>query len=112
MHNILTDTVGSDQLELLEFTVGSGNYGINIAKVNEIMTNEPVTPMPNAHKAIEGIFIPRDRLITVVDLHTVLGAEPPASDKSIFIVCSFNDVSVAFHVTAVKGFSRILWDDI
>lgn len=112
MNNILAEKLGSDQLELLEFTVGSGNYGINIAKVNEIMTNEPITPVPNSPEEIEGIFIPRDKLITVIDLHKVLGAKMPDTGKSIFVVCSFNDVSVAFHVTAVKGFNRILWDNI
>ena len=105
-------SVASDELELLEFSVGDDNYGINIAKVNEIMTNEKVTPVPNTDPAIEGIFIPRDKLITVVDLHKVLGAETPTVGKTVFVVCSFNDVSVAFHVSKVRGFQRIPYNSI
>ena len=112
MENNLIRAAVSDEMELLEFCVGGENFGINIAKVNEIMTNEPVTPVPNADPAVEGIFIPRDKLITVVDLHKVLGYENTEQRKSIFIVCSFNDTSVAFHVTSVRGFQRVPYNSI
>ena len=103
---------GTNELELLEFTVGSNSYGINIAKVSEIMTDQEVTPIPNGPAEVEGVFIPRDQLISVIDLHTVLHIPKPDSKKTIFIVCQFNKMVVAFHVTGVKGFQRISWTDI
>ena len=114
--NILLES-GTNELELLEFVVGNNSYGINIAKVSEIMIDREVTPMPNSPEEIEGVFIPRDRLISVIDLHKVLKAEgaPPesaSSGKSIIIVCQFNKMDVAFHVSAVKGIQRISWTDI
>ena len=36
--NILLEN-GTNELELLEFTVGNNHYGINVAKVKEIVTN-------------------------------------------------------------------------
>ena len=109
--NILLES-GTNELELLEFTVGSNTYGINIAKVSEIMIDREVTPMPNAPEEVEGVFIPRDKLISVVDLHKVLHAERPEGGKNIIIVCQFNKMDVAFHVTAVKGIQRISWTNI
>lgn len=103
---------GTNELELLEFTVGPNSYGINIAKVSEIMTDQEVTPVPNGPEEVEGVFIPRDKLISVIDLHKVLHIPRPDSKKCIFIVCQFNQMVVAFHVTAVKGFQRISWNDI
>ena len=114
--NILLES-GTNELELLEFVVGNNSYGINIAKVSEIMIDREVTPMPNSPEEVEGVFIPRDRLISVIDLHKVLkaeGAPPPdaTTGKSIIIVCQFNKMDVAFHVSAVKGIQRISWAEI
>ena len=53
--NILLES-GTNELELLEFIVGDNNYGINIAKVNEIMIDVEVTPIPNAPESVEGCY--------------------------------------------------------
>lgn len=103
---------GTNELELLEFTVGDNSYGINIAKVSEIMTDQEITPVPNGPEEVEGVFIPRDKLISVIDLHKVLHTPRPQTKKNIFIVCQFNQMVVAFHVSGVKGFQRISWNDI
>ena len=109
--NILLES-GTNELELLEFFVGEKDYGINIAKVNEIMTYREVTPLPSAPDEIEGLFMPRDKIITVVDLHRVLGIEPPTENEGLLIVCEFNGLDIAFHVTNVKGIQRISWSNI
>ena len=109
--NILLES-GTNELELLEFFVGEKDYGINIAKVNEIMTYREVTPLPSAPIEIEGLFMPRDKIITVVDLHRVLGIEPPTDNEGLLIVCEFNGLDIAFHVTNVKGIQRISWSNI
>ena len=64
---ILLET-GTNEIEIMEFTIDGNLYGINVAKVREIMLSAPVHPMPHAHPAVEGIFKPRDIVITVVDL--------------------------------------------
>ena len=51
--NILLES-GTNELEILEFTVGGNHYGINVAKVIEIMNYQPVTPIPNTHPFVEG----------------------------------------------------------
>ncbi|MDE7289853.1 MAG: chemotaxis protein, partial [Oscillospiraceae bacterium] len=109
--NILLES-GTNELELLEFQVGENNFGINISKVVEIMINQDVTPVPNAPDEVEGVFIPRDKLISVIDLHKVINTSHTSTGKEIFIICEFNRIHVAFHVTSVKGIQRISWSDI
>lgn len=109
--NILLES-GTNELELLEFEVGDSSYGINISKVVEIMINQEVTPVPNAPEEVEGVFIPRDKLISVIDLHKVLHTQHTKSSKEIFIICEFNQMQIAFHVSKVNGIQRISWSDI
>ena len=45
--NILMES-GTNELEVLEFTVGGNHYGINVAKIREILTFQPVTPIPKS----------------------------------------------------------------
>ena len=53
--NILLES-GTNELEVLEFKLGNSYYGINVAKIREIIPYQPVTMVPNAHPSIEGIF--------------------------------------------------------
>ena len=62
---------GTNELEILEFIVGNNHYGINVAKVKEILTMQPITPIPNAHPCIEGMFMPRGDIITVMNLFAI-----------------------------------------
>ena len=102
---------GTNELEILEFTIGDNSYGINVAKIKEIITYQPVTPVPNAHPSIEGIFMPRDIMITAIDLRNCLqkGTSKP---EGFFIVTNFNNLDIAFHVDSVVGIHRISWSEI
>ena len=65
--NILLES-GTNELEILEFTLGDNHYGINVAKIREILSYQKVTPVPNTHPSVEGIFMPREVMITVINL--------------------------------------------
>ena len=69
--NILLEN-GTNELEVLEFTLNNNHYGINVAKIREILAYQPVTPIPNAQPSVEGIFMPRDAMITVINLKQCL----------------------------------------
>ena len=104
---------GTNEMEIMEFTIGGNLYGINVAKVKEIMISAAVKPMPHAHPAVEGIFKPRDAVITVVDLPKYLyGESSGKGEKDIFIITNFNKMFIAFRVHTVVGISRISWTDI
>ena len=103
---------GTNEIEIMKFTIGGNLFGINVAKVREIMISEPVKPMPHAHPAVEGIFKPRDAVLTVVDLPRYLGMEQEKSPKDIFIITNFNKMFIAFRVHTVLRIDRISWTDI
>ena len=102
---------GTNELEVLEFTLGGNSYGINVAKIREIITYQEVTPVPNAHPSIEGIFMPRDTMITAIDLKNCLQMGT-ATAGGLFIVTNFNKLDIAFHVDSVVGIHRVSWTDI
>lgn len=103
---------GTNELELLKFHVGKKCFGINIAKVSEMMRYSTVTPMPDSPDSVEGIFMPRDTLITVVDLHKVLKSPCDENVEGMMIICEFNGLNVAFHVTSVNGIVKLSWTSI
>ena len=104
---------GTNEIEIMEFTINGNLYGINVAKVREILMSAPVKPMPHAHPSVEGIFKPRDVVITVVDLPQYLsGTSGEKHDKDLFIITNFNKMHIAFRVHTVVGISRISWKDI
>lgn len=104
---------GTNEIEIMEFTIDGNLYGINVAKVREIMMSDEVKPMPHVHPAVEGIFKPRDILLTVVDLPKYLsGVDSKKDSRDLFIVTNFNKMHVAFRVHTVVGVSRISWKDI
>ena len=104
---------GTNELELLEFVVGSQHYGINVAKINELCPYVEPTLVPNSHEYIEGIFMPRDLIITVVNLARALGIQvSPDNSKDMYIITNFNRIHTAFHVNGVLGIHRVSWSDI
>ena len=102
---------GTNELEVLEFRLDGNAYGINVAKIKEIINYMEVTPVPNAHPSIEGIFMPRDTMITAIDLKNCLqrGTTEPGG---LFIITNFNKLDIAFHVDSVVGIHRVSWRDI
>ena len=104
---------GTNELEIMEFKIAGEIFGINVAKVREIMIYQPVKPMQHSHPAIEGIFKPRGQVMTVIDLPKYLnlpGSQNPAKD--LFIIAYFNKIHMAFHVHSVEGIARISWEKI
>ena len=102
---------GTNELEILEFMLDGNNYGINVAKVREIIPFQEVTPVPNAHPSIEGIFMPRDTMITAIDLKNCL-QRGESKKAGLFIITNFNKLDIAFHVDSVIGIHRVSWNQI
>jgi two-component system chemotaxis response regulator CheV len=113
MDNEIIFDSSTNELKLLEFLVGEEFFGINIAKVSEIIRFTELTPVPSSPDAIEGVFMHRDKLVTVIDLHVVLShALKEEHGNGLFIVCDFEQFSVAFHVSSVLGIQNLTWSSI
>ena len=104
---------GTNEIEIMEFTISGEVFGINVAKVKEIMRARKIKCMPNSHPVVEGVFKPRDEIITVIDLGKYLNLPEFKKDgHDIFIITHFNNLNFAFHVDTVVGIDRISWGKI
>ncbi len=109
---------GTNELEIVEFYVDEpdyrGHYGINVAKVVEIIRNQPVTSMPEMrHPAVLGAFAYRDgRVVPLVDVGRFLGIESQITDNSKIIITEFNTVTTGFLVSGVNRIYRLSWRDV
>ncbi|MCP3030635.1 chemotaxis protein [Halobacillus sp. A1] len=104
---------GTNELEVVEFSVGDNRFGINVIKVKEILNPAPVTQIPHSHSSVEGIIEIRGDVVPVVDMASALGFAPsdhPHQDK--FILAEFNQTKIVFHVHTVTQIHRISWEDI
>ena len=45
-HSSILLESGTNEIEVMKFTIAGNLYGINVAKVLEIMISEPVKPKP------------------------------------------------------------------
>jgi len=104
---------GTNEMEIMEFKINGNLYGINVVKVREIMIAAPVTPMPHSHPVVEGMFKPRDQVLTVVNLPKYLYEnKAEVGEKDLFIITNFNNMFIAFRVHSVEGIVRLSWEDI
>lgn len=91
-----------------------GYYGVNVAKVLEIIRMPKVTELPEVqHEAVLGAFNLRSRIIPLVDLALWLGKKHvSATEEPKTIVTEFNNVTTAFMVSGVNRIHRISWEQV
>lgn len=99
---------GTNEFEIIEFTVGGVFYGINVAKVREIINPLPVTPLANSHPNIDGLFTLRGKVVPLVSLSKCLASKQVTETHKV-IVCEINGVFTAFKVDDVSRIYRISW---
>ncbi|MDR2669510.1 MAG: chemotaxis protein [Desulfovibrio sp.] len=115
--NILLES-GTNELEIVEFYIDEpdyrGHYGINVAKVVEIIRTQPATSMPQMrHPSVMGAFPHRDgKVVALVDLAVYLGKTRPASSEAKIIVTELNGIVTAFLVSGVNRIHRLSWKDV
>lgn len=116
--NILLES-GTNELEIVEFYVNQNgyqaHYGINVAKVVEIIRPQTVTAMPEMrHPAIKGAFSHRNgRIVPLIDMAQFLGYDSvSAEEDSKVIVTEFNHVFTAFLVSGVNRIYRLSWTSV
>lgn len=113
---------GTNELEIVEFYLTetlpngkeyTGYYGINVAKVLEIIRVPKITEMPELpHPSVMGAFNLRERIIPLVDLSVWLGKNKIPHNAEKVIVTEFNRVINAFLVSGVTRIHRLSWDQI
>lgn len=114
--------VGTNEMELVDFRIFKregdeiyeGIYGVNVAKVREIIRFPKLTELPGTPSFIEGIFDLRGVVIPVVNLAKWMGVEAPEEmdREARVIITEFNNILIGFVVHEAKRIRRINWKDI
>ena len=90
-----------------------GYYGVNVAKVLEIIRMPEITEMPEvSHESVMGAFNLRSRIIPLLDLSKWLKKKRIENEPPKVIVTEFNQVTSAFMVSGVTRIHRISWEDV
>ncbi len=112
-NNIYQEGQDQELVQIMEFSIAGEAFGVRAAKVQEIMISHKVDSIPHTHSCVEGVFKPRDTVITVIDLPKYL-KKAPSDDREheLFIVSSGEDISVAFRVHKVLGMGMVSEESI
>jgi two-component system chemotaxis response regulator CheV len=112
---------GSNELEIVTFrldeinTAGETvpcNFGVNVAKVREIIRLPRIFKAVNNHPSIMGMIKLRDKIITVIDLASVLGKDVTGLKSEHVVVLEFNNIVVGVLVQSVSRIHRFSWEDV
>ncbi len=109
-----TKLAGHNRMELLLFRlVGRQRYGINVFKVQEVITCPHLTEVPGSHPVVRGIANMRGKTITVMDLSMAIGGRSLGDPKDHFIVITeYNRSIQGFLVGSVDRIVNINWEEI
>lgn len=113
--------LGGSFFEIIEFSLVrfvqgreiKGSYGINVAKVREVVRLPAINPLASKISGVAGVFELRGVPIPAVDLAVALGDEPrqPDKDRQI-IVTEFSHKRAGFIVDSTRRIRRIGWDKV
>jgi purine-binding chemotaxis protein CheW len=106
-NSVALATVGEER-QLVVFQLGAELYGVEIARVHEIIRHQTVTTVPRAPIFVEGVINLRGKVIPVVDLRRRFGL--PTADHTRatrIVVVEIGDQVVGMVVDSVSEVLRI-----
>lgn len=113
---------GTNELELAEFQLikinsdGSeqiNTYGINVAKVREVIRFPDVTDYPKSTEHMVGVFKSREQVTPLINLSKWLGISERSPGKEQFvIVTDFNGTTNGFLIDHITRIHRVSWTDL
>ncbi len=114
---ILLET-GTNEVEILELFIDEENYrgyyGVNVAKVIEIipMPQRTIKPPDLVRNIVSGLFNHREKIVVLIDLARWLGKNRVEKRPCNVIITEFNNVVTAFLVSGVTRIHRVTWGNI
>jgi len=103
---------GTNEAEILVFELAGEKFGVNVAKVKEVLHLNGVTGIPNRHPSVEGVVRIRGDVVTLINLaHFLLGASPESAPQAgdHLLLLEFNQQQIAFRVHKVHRIFRVSW---
>lgn len=114
--NILLET-GTNEMEIIEFYLGTQPFGINVHKLKEIIPfdSEAVTVVPGRGRGMLGTLLLRGSTIPLIDLKSHVAQKEADLDgdvRRVVLVCEFNNRINGFKVDGVNQIHRVSWEDV
>ncbi len=109
---------GTNEMEIIEFYVGSQPMGINVQKLKEIISFDAsaLTIMPDTPAAMLGVLMMRGSILPLIDLKAHLNqrnlVDLPGATQPVVLVCEFNHRINGFKVDGVNQIHRVAWADL
>lgn len=127
--SINQELAGKNKFEMLVFSIGNRDFGLNVFKVKEIVNLQKVYDVPGKHKNVMGLISIRGDNMPVIDLGKVLGilpgkkllnntdidnkvAESGEVNKGLFVITEYNRNVQALKIDSVSGIKNISWKDV
>ncbi|MBC2605070.1 chemotaxis protein CheV [Pelagicoccus albus] len=106
--------VGTNEVEVFEFNIAGQHYGVNVAKVNQIIQRDQlkITRADCPPNGVLGSITFRGKPTMTIDLRSILGIyeEEPDSSRALMLVTQFNDQTVAFAIDGAERIHRVSWE--
>lgn len=97
-----------DLLQLVTFSIGDEEFGVDILKVQEIIRTMEITKVPRAPMFVEGVINLRGKVIPIIDLRRRFGLISKVHDSHTrIIVIEITGMVVGFVVDSVSEVLRI-----
>lgn len=108
---------GTNEMEIIEFYLGTQPFGINVHKLKEIIPfdHEAVTVVPGRADGMLGTLLLRGNTIPLIDLKAHISRKVELVDddiRQVVLVCEFNDRINGFKVDGVNQIHRVSWNDV
>jgi purine-binding chemotaxis protein CheW len=102
------DAGQNELLQLVSFTLGDEEFGVDILKVQEINRMVAITRVPNTAEYVEGVINLRGKVIPIIDMRKRFGIKPKEDDKNTrIVVIELSGKVVGFVVDSVSEVLRI-----
>lgn len=98
---------------MLDGKVKTGRYGVNVAKVREVVRMPEINPLASSIPGVAGVFELRGVPIPAINLAKALGDQnaPITADQQI-IVTEFSKKRAGFIVKSTQRIRRIAWEKV
>jgi purine-binding chemotaxis protein CheW len=97
-----------NELQLVVFTIGTEEFGVEIMNVQEIIRMTNITRIPQASGYVKGIINLRGRIIVVINIDVVMGMQSREQDENTrIIVADIGETVMGFIVDSVSEVIRL-----
>jgi purine-binding chemotaxis protein CheW len=113
VRGVTASAPASQALEILVFTLGKEEYGVDIQKVQELRGYEAVTAIANAPDYFKGVVNLRGNIVPIIDMRMMLGLGQPTYDQfTVVVILNIGTTTMGMVVDSVSDVTQLASDQI